>query len=539
MTLGLRLAKTVQWSFAIMLILPVLAIIHAATGESSALFGHLVETRLPDYIANTLMLMAGVGGLATLFGVSSAWIISRFEFPGRHWLEWMLVLPAAVPAYLVAYTYTDFLEYAGPVQSLLRDLTGWRSSRDYWFPEIRSLGGAIIVMAAVLYPYVYITARTAFRVTSTRLFEAAILAGHRRLLAVALPLARPGIMAGLALVLMETVSDFGTVEYFAVDTITLGIFNVWLGMNNMALAAQLALMACALVILLLLLENYGKASRKVENMGRGAAGVPLTKARGWQNILLPAICLLPVMLGFILPVWVLLGFVVAGLSSGFTEIVRSALGNTFMVALLSATIIMVIASYLGIMARYQSARPGQAVTALSATGYAFPGTILAIGVLTVSGYGDAVIRAMVAKPEFILTGSMATLILGYVIRFQAVGFGTIRSGLKRLPPNTVAASSVMGHRFSTSVIRIIMPLLRPSLLTGMLIVFVDIMKELPMSLLLRPFNFDTLATITYQFAKEEMLEEAAVPALIIVLAGLIPVIIINRSMTRQRRPASA
>lgn len=532
---ALTLSKALHWLVALLLFLPILAIAVTALGDTGVLLGHLVRTRLLAYFTNTLGLMVGVGGLALVFGISTAWVISRYDFPFRRWLEWMLVLPAAVPAYLVAYTYTDFLEYAGPVQTLLRDLTGWRSARDYWFPEIRSMGGAILVMASVLYPYIYITARTAFRMTSMRLFEAAILAGHRRLLVVALPLARPGIMAGLALVLMEVVSDFGTVEYFAIDTLTLGIFNVWLGMNNMTLAAQLAVTAVVLIILLLWMESQGRAGQRVENMGRGSAGVPLLRARGLERLVLPLICLVPIGLGFGLPVGVLVGFIVAGLSSGVTASVLTAIGNTALVALIAASLIMVIATFLGIMARYRSARPGQLVTALSAIGYAFPGTMLAIGVLTVSGYGDGLLRLIVDQPGVIITGSLAMLVAGYVTRFQAVGFGTVRSGLSKLPPNLVAASQVMGHGFLTGVIRVILPLLRPSLLAGLLLAFVDIMKELPMTLLLRPFNYETLATLTYQFAKEELLEEAAVPALIIVLAGLIPVIIINRALAQQRQ----
>lgn len=520
-----------------MLVLPVVAIGLTALEDNRGLFGHLLSTVLPGYVFNTLVLMVGVGLLVLIFGISTAWIVSRYEFPLKRVLEWMLVLPAAVPAYLVAYTYTDFLEYAGPVQTMLRDMTGWQTSRDYWFPEIRSMGGAMVVMASVLYPYIYITARTGFRLTSTRLFEAAIITGRQNLLLIALPLARPAIMAGLALVLMEVVSDFGTVEYFAVDTITLGIFNVWLGMNNMPLAAQLALLAFSLVILLLWLEQSSQMHRRVQNEGRGTAGVPLQKARGAAAVILPLICLLPVMLGFGIPVAVLVSFIVNDLGEALPQGSLVALENTLLAAFLASALIMSLAGFLGVMSAYRVNRFGRMIIALAATGYAFPGTILAIGVLTVSGFGDVILRWVLPQSHILMTGSLAMLLLGYVIRFQAVGYGTVRAGLKRLPPNLMSASLVMGHGFGTSVRRVILPLLRPSLLAGVLIAFVDIMKELPITLLLRPFNFETLATVTYQFAKEEMLESAAMPALVIILAGLVPVVIINRSLSQRYQDA--
>ena len=526
--------KTLQWLLAGMLLLPMLAIVLTASVNTGALFMHLVSTRLADYFINTLMLMVGVGALSLVFGVGTAWITSRYEFAFRKQIEWMLVLPLAVPSYIVAYAYTDFLEYSGPLQTLLRDWFGWRTADDYYFPDIRSMGGAMVVMASVLYPYIYITVRTVFQITSTRLFEAAILAGHIRLKLVALPLARSGIIAGLALVLMEVVSDFGTVEYFALDTLTLGIFNVWLGMGNINLAAQLALAAVGLIVLLLWLEKKSQAGRRIENTSRVAVGVPIKKLRKGRNVILPLICLVPIFLGFIMPVAILLDFVFSGLSVGFTEKMQSALYNTLSVALSAAAIIMAVAVFMAIMATYRSARAGQLITTLAAMGYAFPGTILAIGVLAASGYGDGVLRSLV-RPDFIITGSLAMMIAGYVIRYQAIGYGTVQSGLKKLPTDLLGASEAMGHGFIKSVVRIILPLLRAPLLAGFLIAFVDIMKELPMSLLLRPFNFDTLATITYEYAKEELLEEAALPALIIVLAGLIPMIIINRSLTRVSR----
>ena len=527
-------ASVLHWLIALSLVFPILAIGATSLGGDWPTLVHLAQTRLPDYFANTLVLMAGVGALSLFFGVGAAWITSRYNFPLRRAIEWLLVLPAAVPAYLVAYTYTDFLEYAGPVQAAMREWMGWRDARDYWFPEIRSMGGGMLVMASVLYPYVYITARTAFRTTPARLFEAAVLAGRRRLLPVAVPLARPAIAAGLALVLMEVVSDFGTVEYFAIDTVTLGIFNVWLGMGDIALAAQLAVMAVALVGLLLWVESRARASQRVDSAARGESGVPEIRAGGGLRLLLPLLCLVPVGLGFALPVSMLLGLILSGASGGITDRTASAIANTTVVALMSAALIMAIAAYMGVMAFYRSGRAGKAVTALAAMGYAFPGVILAIGVLAVSGWLDAVLRPVLPDIHAVVSGSLAMLVIGYVVRFQAVGYGTVRSGLGKTPPNLVAASHVLGHGFGRSVRRIVLPLLRPMLLAGLLLAFVDIMKELPMSLLLRPFDYDTLATITYEFATEERFEEAAIPALVIVAAGLLPVVIINRFLGSDR-----
>ncbi|NDA09061.1 MAG: iron ABC transporter permease, partial [Alphaproteobacteria bacterium] len=270
---GMVFARLLMWGCCIVLLAPIAALILTAMGDGQGMMSHLLETVLLKYFVNTFVLMFGVGALALVFGVSTAWIVSRYTFPGRRLLDWMLVLPAAVPAYIIAYTYTDFLEYAGPVQTHLRDWAGWRTSRDYWFPEIRSMGGAMLVMASVLYPYIYITARTAFRITSSRLYEAAILSGQNIFLKVALPLSRPAIVAGLALVLMEVISDFGTVDYFAVETLTLGIFNVWLGMNSITTSAQIAMMAFVLILVVLGVELYAQSRNGGESNIRGQTGV--------------------------------------------------------------------------------------------------------------------------------------------------------------------------------------------------------------------------------------------------------------------------
>ncbi len=516
---------------------PILAVFVAASGESNDLWAHLASTVLPRYVGNTLVLAVGVGTVALSFGVSSAWLVTRYAFPGRRWLEWMLLLPAAVPAYIVAYTYTDFLEYAGPVQSLLRDIFGWQSARDYWFPEIRSMGGAILVMGSVLYPYVYLMARTAFLLTPASLYETAMVAGRDLFWSVALPLARPAIAAGLALVLMETISDFGTVEFFAIETLTLGIFNVWLGMNNLAAAAQIASLTFLFIIALLAIEIIARSHRQFMDTGRRPHPLVARKLNGWQSWGCTLACLVPITIGFLIPVGVLLGFVLRGYSLNFDDAVLTAMWNSLFIATTTALVVMSTATFMTLVCAYRGNTILRQAAALASVGYAFPGTILAIGVVTVIGAVDWFITRTLGSTlgigsEGLLAGSLVLIILACSTRFQAIGYGAMTSGQQRLPRNLMHASRTLGRTFGQSLREIILPLLAKSFIAGGLLVFVDVMKELPMTLLLRPFNFETLATYVYQFAKDELLEEVAMPALVIVLTGIIPVIVMNAALRR-------
>ena len=512
----------------VVMMAPLLAIAVTATGDTADLMPHLLQTVLARYVGNTLLLMAGVGVLATLFGVSSAWVVSRYHFPGRDVFDWLLVLPAAMPAYIIAYSYTDFLEYAGPVQTALRNMFGWQSVRDYWFPEIRSAGGASVMMAAVLYPYIYLLARTAFRQTSAQMFEVAALAGRPVFWSIALPLARPAIVAGLALVLMEVVSDFGTVDYFALETLTLGIFNVWLGMNNMPAAAQLALIAFILVGGLLMIEIFARSRRSFQNHGAGRLGVPMITPTPGAAVICIFVCLLPVSIGFFGPVAILLNFVLTGQSGEASLSLAALTRQSFTLAVSAAAGVMGLSVLVGLLAAYRSGRLGRILAGMAASGYAFPGTILAIGVLSFTGFLDDMLGLV--SDDLVLAGSFFVLLFGLVIRFQAVGYGAVTSGLKRMPPHMMESGRILGHGFGVTVRRVILPLLQKSIIAGGLLVFVDVMKELPLTLLLRPFSFETFATFTYQFAKDEMIEVAAAPALMIVCAGLLPVFIANRAL---------
>ena len=529
-----------KWSAATVILCcfllgPVAALLLAAFGDGGGLWGHLVDTVLATYVTNTLLLMGGVGSVAMVFGVSSAWVISRYDFAGRDMLEWMLLLPAAIPAYIIAYCYTDFFEYAGPVQSALRAAFGWQSPRDYFFPEIRSVGGAVLVMASVLYPYIYMVTRIAFRLTPASLFEIALVHNKSQFWHVGLPLARPAIVAGLALVMMEVVSDFGTVEYFAVQTITLGIFNVWLGMNNLVAAAQISSVGFLFILGLLGLELYARSRQQYVSTSRAQNSLaPLPTSTGGACVCW-ALCLIPLSFGFFIPLGVLLRFVLRGdVMADFTAI-QPVVVNTMLVTIAAAFFIMLIASVIVLTAAFRAGPKLRKLALMSSTGYAFPGTILAIGVLVYAGYIDHLLRLISGGwISSFLIASMGLLMLAYLVRFQAVGYGAMLSGVRRLPENLMSASRVLGHGYGASLRQVILPLLKSSFLAGLMLVFVDIMKELPMTLLLRPFDFETLATHTYQFAKDEMLEQAALPALMIVLTGLIPVILMSAMLRRYR-----
>ena len=529
-----------RWSVGVILLCgmilgPVLAVLVAAFGDSGGLWSHLYDTVLGHYISNTLILMAGVGVVAIGFGVSSAWVISRYDFAGRRILEWMLLLPAAIPAYIIAYSYTEFFEYAGPLQSGLRHLFGWQSSRDYWFPEIRSLGGAILVMASVLYPYIYMVTRIAFRLTPASLFEIALVHNRSQFWQVGLPLARPAIMAGLALVMMEVMSDFGTVEFFAIETITLGIFNVWLGMNNLVAAAQISIVGFGFILALLGLELYARSRQQYVSSSHNQMPLAMLVPTKAGVLACWAVCVIPLLFGFFIPVGVLLELVATNDFLADFLAIRGIIGNTLIVAVIAAGVIMVLSAFIVVTATFRAGSKTRKLALFASTGYAFPGTILAIGVLIFTGQLDRAIAVLFgAQFQGILITSIGVLFLAYVVRFQAVGYGAMISGVRRLPANMMNASRVLGQGYMDSIRRVIVPLLKSSFLAGMMLVFVDVMKELPMTLLLRPFNFDTLATYTYQFAKDEMLEVAALPALMIVLSGLVPVILMSAMLRRYR-----
>jgi len=519
---------------AFVLLGPFISILIVITGDSGGLWGHLMNTVFPRYVANTLVLMIGVGILSLFFGLSSAWVVSRVQFPGDRVFEWLLILPATVPAYLIAYTYTDLLEFAGPVQGLLRDIFGWQTARDYWFPEIRSMGGAILVMSAVLYPYIYLLARVAFYTTPVSLHEVARLHKPTSTIFFDLSLARPAIVAGLALVLMEVISDFGTVEYFAVNTITLGIFNVWLGMNNLTAAAQIAGLAFIFILALLVIEWRARARQRFFDTSQRTNTISKSPPTKLGILLCIIICAVPILLGFVVPVSVLLTFVFEDYAiSDIKSLVLSGV-HSLLVSFFAAFSVMILSIIMVSVATYQNYRIVKVITAISAMGYAFPGVVLAIGVVSFAGALDLrfIGKLLGEGSSGVLVGSVGLLVFSYVVRFEAIGYGAITSGFGRFSPNIVNANHVLGRSFTHSIFILIPRLLHKSILAGGLLVFVDVMKELPMTLILRPFNFETLSTYLYQFAKDELLEEASLAGLAIVVVGLGPILWLNASQRR-------
>ncbi len=516
---------------------PIIALVFLSFGDSQGLWKHLLENVMLKYISTTLTLMIGVLALTLLFGVSTAWIITRYNFKFKKYVDLILILPAACPAYLVAYAYTDFFEYAGPIQGMLRNFMGWSNASEYYFPEIRSIGGAVFVLASVLYPYVYLLSRTAFLQTPKSLLEVSSIYGRSKFWNVSLPIARPAIVAGSALVCMEVVSDFGTVEYFSLDTLTLGIFNVWIGMNNITAASQIAIFTFLFIILLLLIEIRSRSEKRFHDTSRYQSQVYVKNVKSFQSMILIAICLIPVSCGFFVPVVILITNISQFYSlTDFFKMVP-ALQNTVTVAALGSLIIVTVATFLACTTVATEDKRLQNFANISAMGYAFPGTMLAIGVLITAGLVDRFLNSSLLhlylfnKPVFV-SGTISVLLFAYLVRFLAVGYGANISGLSKISANINWASRTLSDSFSNTITHISIPLIKKSIIAGGLLAFVDISKELPMTLLLRPFNFETLATYTYQFAHDELMAEAALPALTIILFGLLPVIFLNNILRK-------
>ena len=520
-----------------LLLSPIISIIFSSFENTFSLWEHLFQTRLKFYLYNTFILMLGVGFTTFFIGVSLAWLICKYDFFMRNVIEWALLLPLALPSYIVAYCYTDFFEYSGFLQTSIRELFNFNSPNDYFFPEIRSLGGAIFVISFVLYPYIYLITKVAFKSTPSSLFELAELNGKNQFYYVALPLAKPAIIAGLSLVLMETVSDFGTVDFFAVETITLGIFNLWLGMNNLAGASQLALIGFFFIMILLAFELSARKKQKFNDTKiRGYNGLN-QKISIHHNIFIFFICIIPIIFGFIIPVLILFENSISYFDIQNLHNLILITKNSFFISFVATVIIILTTILLTIGLKFQGFKGLSFLSTIAGIGYAFPGVILALGSLFFVSSLETSINALLLfldiNQNLVLIGSFYILIFTYVCRFNAVAFGAINSGINRLPPNMVEASLTLGNSFWYSLKKVLFPIIKPSILTAAILTFVDIVKELPITLLLRPLNFETLATYVYQFASDEMLGRASAAALIIVLIGLIPILFINNLMSKK------
>jgi len=529
------------------ILLPLGTIIVLALGSDENVWPHLLQTVLPHALADTLMLMGGVSLLSLLLGTSAAWLVTMYRFPGRGLFDRLLVLPLAMPTYIVAYCYVELLDYSGPIQVMLRALFGWNSARDYWFPEIRTLGGCVLVLSSVLYPYVYLSARASFAQQSVCVLEVARTLGQTPIGAfhrVALPLARPALAAGVALTLMECLNDLGAAQYLGVQTLTVSIYTTWLQHSNLAGAAQIALVALLLVLALLLGERAARGGARVHHTTGRYRSIPFSDLAGWRAYLVAAACSVPVIAGFILPLLVLLAqastYLSEALLLGFWRAVR----NSITVAGAAAISTVCLGLALVYARRLTEQALVRAVVPLASLGYALPGTVLAIGLLlplaAFDNAFDQVLRAAFGiSSGLVLSGSLFIVVLAYTLRFLAIALGSLEAGFEKLSPNLDAVARTLGETALSSLRRVHVPLLVPALGAAALLVFVDGMKELPATLLLRPFNFETLATLAYSYAALEQFERAALGALTIVLIGLVPVLLLHQAVAGGRAGTAA
>ncbi len=530
----------VAYTVAAACLLPMVAVLVGALSGGTDTVGHLLATVLPGYVGTTLLLVVLVGVGTMIVGVGTAWLVTMTVFPAKRLLEIALVLPLAFPAYVLAYAYTFVLDHPGIVQSSLRSVTGW-GPRDYWFPEIRSLGGAALMLILVLYPYVYLLARAAFLQQSATAFLAARALGKNAWVAfwrVSLPMARPAIAGGVLLAIMETIADFGTVAYFGVQTFATGIYTSWFSMADRAAAAQLAVCLLAFALFLAILERTQRGAAKYHDTGKRQQRMPPDRLRGWRAALAFLACFLPVLLGCLLPVAVLLTMGIGSEQDLLSRRYTRFISNSITLAASAAVITLLAAIAVGFFQRLRPGRGAQVAAYIARLGYAVPGGVIAVGLIVpFAAFDNALDSWMRARFDYstglLVTGSIWLLVGAYMVRFLAAALGAYEGGQSTIHANMDAAARSLGQTPLGTLRRVHLPMLTPSLLTALLIVFVDVMKELPATLIMRPFNYDTLAVQAYRLASDERLEGAAVPSLVIVAVGLLPVILICRQVGRR------
>jgi iron(III) transport system permease protein len=540
-----RRRATPLWAWAsvaaaVLIALPIASVLVTAAAPGGQAWAHLARTVLPDLLVNSVLLAVLVGAMAASMGAVSAWLVAACAFRGRALLEVALLLPLAMPAYVCGYAYVWLLDVAGPVQSAIRDVTGLTWGQ-YWFPEIRSLPGAALMLASVLYPYVYLLCRGAFLTQSVCLLEASRTLGHglpRTFLHVALPMARPAIAAGVALVLMETLADYGTVQHFAVRTFTTGIYDAWFGLADRPAAAQLAACLMGLVAALLVLERLTRGGRRFHPTTTRHPPLRPVRLHGWKEALAIVTCALPVMLGFVVPAGTLFALMLeVGDPFEARRVLPYAL-NSLTLAAIAAGLAVVIAAILAWAQRLHPAPVRAAANRVASLGYAVPGSVIAVGALVPFAIFDNALDAWAranlgVSTGLLLSGTIAALVFAYLVRFLGVALSAVESGLTRIRPSLFAAARVLGRRPGAAVLEVELPLARGALLTAAVLVFVDTMKELPATLIVRPFDFDTLAVRLHNLASDERLAEASTAALLIVLVGLLPVAVLVRAMRKQ------
>jgi iron(III) transport system permease protein len=521
--------------------LPVAVILGHVLVPAGDVWGHLVDTVLADYVTTSLLLMAGVAVGSLIGGVGCAWLASMCSFPGRWVFEWALLLPMAMPAYIIAYTYTGLLDFAGPVQTALRAATGLGYGQ-YWFPEVRSLGGAVVMLSLVLFPYVYLLTRASFLGQSICVLDVSRTMGNgpwRTFFTVALPLARPSIVAGLSLALMETLADYGTVSYFGLTTFTTGIFRTWYGLGNAPAAAQLSALLLVFVAVLIVAEQWSRRDARYHHTSQrhqDIRRIALRGAKGWAAFLF---CGAAVLFGFLIPAGQLLwwSFAVAEpwADARFLHLFGTSLGLGGAAAALSLALALV----LGYGYRLCPDRATRFLVKAAGMGYAVPGTVIAVGIIIPFAWFDNRLDAFMRQSfgvstGLILSGTMVAVVFAYLVRFLAVALQSVRAGLDRIKPSIDEAGRSLGYRPAEIVAGVHLPMLRGTLLTALLLVFVDVLKELPATLILRPFNVNTLAVRAFELASDERLADAGPAALAIVAAGIVPVVLLSRSITRSR-----
>ena len=535
-----------RWNIVLVLLsllfsVPLAVVLGSIFFPAKEIWSHLADTVLTDYIINSLVLFVGVGSFSLILGVIPAWLVTMYRFPMSHYLEWALLLPMAIPAYIIAYSYTGMLDVAGPLQTSLREITGWQY-RDYWFPEIRSLGGAITMLSLVLYPYIYLLARAAFIEQSVCVLEVSRTLGCNAIDAfrrVALPLARPAIMVGLSLVVMETLADYGTVQYFGVSVFTTGIFRTWFGLGNSLAAAQLSALLLVFVAVFLYLEKRSRRQARFHHTSNRYSSLMQQQLNKGSGLCALVSCVTPVLLGFIIPLLLLINLALDTYSEVLGKDFYLLLFNSLLLAFATAILALLIALFMAYSNRNSASSINRFMVRFVSMGYAIPGTVIAVGVLIPFAWFDNTLDAFLTEyfnisSGLLISGTVVILIFAYLTRFLAISINTVEAGLIKIKPSMDEVAKTIGMSPISIIKRIHMPMMRGSLLTALLLVFIDVLKELPVTLILRPFNFNTLAVRTYELANEERLADAAVPALAIVLAGVIPVIMISNSISRSR-----
>ncbi|MCS7293253.1 MAG: iron ABC transporter permease [Gloeomargarita sp. SKYBB_i_bin120] len=509
-------------------LIPVLVVLASVFTPRPEVWQHLLSTVLPEYITNTLILAAGVSIGVVVMGVATAWLVGVCEFPGRRFWEWALVLPFAAPAYVLAFAYAELLEVFGPVQRWLRQVTGWQVGQ-YWFPNIRSLPGAIVMFICVLYPYVYLLARVSFRQQSRALVEASRLLGHspwETFWRVALPLARPAVMAGLALALMETLADFGVVDYFGVPVLTTGIYRTWFNMGDRIAATQLSVCLLLFVFALMALELASRRQARYADKGSSELATRIV-LKGQAAVAAWWTCALPVVIGFGVPGGVLVELAVRYRLETFDATFWESVRNTSLLASITAVLALAIALFLGYGQRLLGGGAVAWLSRLAAMGYAVPGSVIGVGILITLGWLDRTLGRMVVG------GTVAALIFAYLVRYLALALGSVEAALARIAPELDEAARSLGHKPWSALVRVHLPLMAGTLVSAAILVFVDVVKELPATIIIRPFGFDTLAIRVYRYAQDSRLMEASGPALALVVVGMIPVLLLCRQIARE------